>query len=105
MGAGASSLPRLSAYRLHTQVIEHLRENFRDPTNWFAALPQSLTDNPAFDSALITERLREMAEEFDTFTLLRRAKLIRQLVERVVIGANDFLVHTRLKGKHAANPS
>lgn len=100
VGAGASGLPRLSAYRLHAQVMEHLRENFRDPTNWFAAMPQSLTDHPAFDQALITERLREMAKESDTFSLLRQAKLIRQLVERVVIGPNDFLVHARLKGVH-----
>ena len=98
VGAGASGLPRLSAHHLHAQVMEHLYENFRDPSQWLAALPQSLTDHPTFDHALITERLRETARVSDLFSLPSKAQLIRLLVERVVVGPNDFLVRISAKG-------
>lgn len=98
VGAGASGLPRLSAYHLHEQVIEHLYENFRDPSQWLAALPQSLTDHPTFDQALITERLRETARVSDLFTLPSKAQLIRLLVEQVVVGPNDILVRISARG-------
>ena len=98
VGAGASGLPRLSAYHLHAQVMEHLYENFRDPSQWLAALPKSLTDHPTFDQALITERLRETARVSDLFSLPTKAQLIRLLVERVVVGPNDFLVRISAKG-------
>ena len=98
MGAGTSGLPRLSAYHLHAQVIEHLYENFREPSQWLAALPHSLADHSTFDQDLITERLRETARVSDLFSLLTQAQPIRLLVERAVIGPNDFLVHTRLTG-------
>ncbi|MDI1243864.1 MAG: recombinase family protein [Rhodoferax sp.] len=98
VGAGASGLPRLSAYHLHAQVMEHLYENFRDPSQWLAALPRSLTDHPTFDQALITERLRETARVSDLFSLPTKAQLIRLLVERVVVGPNDFLVRISAKG-------
>lgn len=98
VGAGASGLPRLSAHHLHAQVMEHLYENFRDPSQWLAALPQSLTGHPTFDHALITERLRETARVSDLFSLPSKAQLIRLLVERVVVGPNDFLVRISAKG-------
>lgn len=78
--------------------MEHLYENFRDPSQWLAALPQSLTDHPTFDQALITERLRETARVSDLFSLPSKAQLIRLLVERVVVGPNDFLVRISAKG-------
>jgi DNA invertase Pin-like site-specific DNA recombinase len=98
VGAGASGLPRLSAYHLHAQVLEHLYQNFRDPSQWLTALPHSLTDHPTFDQALITERLREAARASDLLSLLSKAKLIRLLVEKVVVGPNDILVRIRTKG-------
>lgn len=98
MGAGASGLPRLSAHRLHKQVLNHLYENFRDPAQWLAALPQSLTEHPTFDHELITERLRETASVSGHFALRGQAQLIRLLVEQVVVGPNDILVRVSAKG-------
>ena len=98
MGAGASGLPRLSAHHLHAQVMEHLYENFRDPSQWLAALLQSLTDHPTFDHALITERLRETARVSDLFSLPSKAQLIRLLVEKVVVRPDDILVRISAKG-------
>ena len=98
VGAGASGLPRLSAHRLHTQVLDHLYENFRDPAQWLAALPQSLTEHPTFDHELISERLRETASVSGHFALRGQAQLIRLLVEQVVVGPNDILVRVSAKG-------
>lgn len=97
VGAGASGLPRLSAHHLHAQVMEHLYENFRDPSQRLAVLPQSLTDHPTFDQALIAERLPETAWVSNLFSLPSKAQLIRLLVERVVVGPTDFLVRISAK--------
>ena len=98
VGAGASGLPRISAPRLHDQVIEYLREHFRDPTPWLSAMPQALLDEPTFDQARIRARFAGADQTFDYLTLRNQGLLMRMLVERVVIGPNDFLIQIRLSG-------
>jgi DNA invertase Pin-like site-specific DNA recombinase len=98
VGAGASGLPRISAPRLHAQVIEYLREHFRDPTPWLSAMPQALLDEPTFDQARIRARFTGADQTFDYLTFRNQGLLMRKLVERVVIGPNDFLIQIRLSG-------
>lgn len=98
VGAGASGLPRVSAPSLHAQVLDHLRENFCDPSLWFAELPQSLTEEPTFDRVLIARLLLNFEKTLDTFMPDRHAKLIRQLVDQVIVGPNDSHIHINMTG-------
>lgn len=98
LGAGKSGLPRLPAGELHAVVAAHLRECFRDPAPWFAALPPALTQRADFDLALITRRLQRLDQTFDLLFPGLQRRLFRQLVDRVVVGTDQLVVQIRSQG-------
>jgi hypothetical protein len=61
-------------------------------------MPQALLDEPTFDQARIRARFAGVEQTFDYLTLRNQGVLMRKLVERVVIGPNDFLIQIRLSG-------
>lgn len=98
LGAGKSGLPRLPAGELHAKVLAYLREGFRNPAPWFAALPPSLTQRADFDHALITRQLRNLDQAFDLVFPGTQRRLFKQLVDRVVVGKEQLVIQIRPQG-------
>lgn len=98
LGAGKSGLPRLPAGELHASVLAYLREGFRNPDPWFAALPPSLTQRADFDPASITQRLRNFDQMFDLLFPQMQRRVLRQLVDKVVIGKDQLVIQISPQG-------
>jgi hypothetical protein len=98
VGAGASGLPRVSAFQLHAQVYEHLRENFRDPSEWLGRLPPGPRNHPTFDKNFITQCLVRLDEIWDLLWPREQTRILRLLVHQVIIGPNDFTVRVSIEG-------
>ena len=98
LGAGKSGLPRLPAGELHATVLAYLREGLRNPAPWFAALPPSLTQRTDFDRALITRQMQSFDQVFDLLLPATQRRLLRQLVDKVVVGKDQLVIQIRPQG-------
>jgi site-specific DNA recombinase len=98
VGAGASGLPRFRAHELHKRIWDYLRQHFRDPAPWFDDLPETLTTHPSFDRVLISARLAKLDRVFDLLWPVHQKRIFRQLVYRVTIGPDYFVVRVTVDG-------
>lgn len=98
VSAGASGLPRFRAHELHQRIWDYLRQHFRDPAPWFDDLPETLTTHPSFDRELIAARLAKLDHVFDLLWPVHQKRIFRQLVDRVTVGPDHFVVRVTVDG-------
>ena len=90
VGAGASDLPRHSAYDLESQVVQCLRETLRDPSRLIEGLPQSLKSQSDYNEANVVMALTSLDAGWPTLWPLLQNKITLQLVQRVIVGTDEL---------------
>ena len=95
---GASGLPRLPAAELESAVLEQLRTVLRAPELLREMLPQAIKLDPALDEAQITVAMTRLDVIWDQLFPAEQSRIVRLLVEKVIVSPNDLEVRLRANG-------
>ena len=96
--AGASGLPRLPAAELESAVLEQLRTVLRAPELLRELLPQAIKLDPALDEAKVTVAMTRLDVIWDQLFPAEQSRIVRLLVEKVIVSPNDLEVRLRANG-------
>lgn len=96
--AGASGLPRLPAGQLESAVLDQLRNLLRSPAMIAEVLPLATQQDPALDEANITVALTKLDQVWEQLFPAEQERIVRLLVERVIVSPSDIEVRFRLNG-------
>jgi hypothetical protein len=96
--AGASGLPRLPAAELESAVLEQLRTVLRAPELLREMLPQAIKLDPTLDEAQITVAMTRLDVIWDQLFPAEQSRIVRLLVEKVIVSPNDLEVRLRANG-------
>ncbi|WP_031597343.1 recombinase family protein [Ferrovum myxofaciens] len=96
--AGASGLPRLPAAELESAVLEQLRTVLRAPELLREMLPQAIKLDPTLDEAKITVAMTRLDVIWDQLFPAEQSRIVRLLVEKVIVSHNDLEVRLRANG-------
>lgn len=96
--AGASGLPRLPAAELESAVLEQLRSILRSPELLTDVMPQAIKLDPTLDEAKVTVAMRRMDEIWDQLFPAEQTRIVKMLVEKVIVTASDLEVRLRANG-------
>ncbi|KXW59012.1 DNA-invertase hin [Ferrovum myxofaciens] len=96
--AGASGLPRLPAAELESAVLEQLRTVLRAPELLREMLPQAIKLDPTLDEAKITVAMTRLDVIWDQLFPAEQSRIVRLLVEKVIVSPNDLEVRLRANG-------
>lgn len=95
---GASGLPRISAAELESAVLEQLRGLLRAPELVVEVLPHAIRLDPSLDEAKATIAMTRLDLIWDQLFPAEQARIVRLLVERVIVSPNDLEVRLRPNG-------
>ena len=98
VGAGASGLPRYSAYALENLVMECLRETLRNPSELIEGLPESLKSQPDYNEADLVTALSCLDSSWDKLWPGLQKTITLQFVQKVIIGPDDFVLNIDVDG-------
>ena len=96
--AGASGLPRLPAAELESAVLDQLRAILRAPNLLGDMLPQAIKLDPTLDEAKITVAMTRLDAIWDQLFPPEQARIVKLLVEKVIVSPNDLEVRLRANG-------
>ncbi len=96
--AGASGLPRLPAAELELAVLDQLRTVLRAPELLREMLPQAIKLDPALDEGKITVAICRLDMIWEQLSPAEQSKIVRLLVEKVIVSPNDLEVRLRANG-------
>jgi site-specific DNA recombinase len=96
--AGASGLPRLPAAELESAVLDQLRSVLRAPDLLGAVLPQAIELDPTLDEAQVTVAMTRLDAIWDQLFPAEQSRIVRLLVEKVIVSPNDLEVRLRANG-------
>ena len=96
--AGASGLPRLPAAELESAVLDQLRAILRAPNLLGDMLPQAIKLDPTLDEAKITVAMTRLDAIWDQLFPAEQARIVKLLVEKVIVSPNDLEVRLRANG-------
>lgn len=96
--AGASRLPRLPATGLESAVLDQLRAILRAPDLLGEVLPQAIELDPALDEAQVTVAMTRLDAIWDQLFPLEQSRIVRLLVEKVIVSPNELEVRLRANG-------
>jgi site-specific DNA recombinase len=96
--AGASGLPRLPAAELESVVLDQLRAILRAPDLLGEVLPQAIKLDPTLDEAKITVATTRLDAIWDQLFPAEQTRIVRLLVEKVILSPNDLEVWLRANG-------
>jgi hypothetical protein len=74
-----------SVEELHRIVVDHLRQNFTDPTGWLPMVQRHQPDDSDLNEDRIRDALRRLDKAWDLFTGYTEAALLYQLIARVTL--------------------
>lgn len=74
-----------SADELHRILVDHLRQNFKDPTAWLPMVQRHQPDEADLNEDKIRDALRRLDEVWDLFTGYTVAALLYQLIARATL--------------------
>lgn len=100
-GTGASGLPRLPAAELEEAVVEQLRRVLRAPDMVAAVIPEALALDPSLDAAQVTVAMTQVDRIWEQLFTAEQQRLVRLLVERVVVSPDTLQVRLRPCGLQA----
>jgi len=98
VGAGASGLPRYSAYKLENLVMECLRETLRDPSRLIKGLPEVLKNQPDYSEATVVTALSRLDEDWHTLTPFQQRAITLQFVKTIIIGPDNLVLNFDIDG-------
>ncbi|WP_413894002.1 recombinase family protein [Candidatus Skiveiella danica] len=96
--AGASGLPRLPAAELESAVLNQLRSILRAPDLLTDVLPHAIKLDPSLDEAQVTVAMTRLDAIWDRLFPAEQTRIVRLLVEKVVVSPNDLEVRLRANG-------
>ncbi|CAJ0876867.1 hypothetical protein R76727_02962 [Ralstonia mannitolilytica] len=96
--AGASGLPRLPAAELESAVLDQLRAILRAPDLLGEVLPQAIELDPTLDEAQVTVAMTRLDAIWDQLFPAEQSRIVRLLVEKVIVSPNDLEVRLRANG-------
>jgi len=96
--AGASGLPRLPAAELESAVLEQLRGILRSPGLLADVLPRAIKLDPTLDEAKATVAMTRIDAVWDQLFPAEQIRIVKLLVEKVIISPNDLEVRLRANG-------
>lgn len=96
--AGASGLPRLPAVELESAVLDHLRMILSSAELVGEVLPQAIKLDPSLDEAKVTVAMTRLDAIWDQLFPAEQARIVKLLIEKVIISPNDLEVRLRANG-------
>ena len=96
--AGASGLPRLPATDLESAVMEQIRAILRSPQMVEEAARRVVRLDPTLDEAQVTVAMTRMDEIWEQLFPDEQARIVKLLVENVIVSPNDIEVRLRPNG-------
>jgi site-specific DNA recombinase len=96
--AGASGLPRLPAAELESAVLNQLRSILRAPDLLADMVPQAIKLDPSMDEAQVTVAMTRLDAIWDQLFPAEQTRIVRLLVEKVIVSPNDLEVRLRANG-------
>jgi hypothetical protein len=75
----------LSADELHRVIVEHLRQNFKDPTPWLPMVQRHQPEDSDLKEDRIRDALRRLDDVWGLFTGYTVAALLHHLIARVTL--------------------
>jgi len=96
--AGASGLPRLPAAELESAVLDQLRGSLRSPDLLGSVLPLAIALDPTLDEAKVAVAMTRLDAIWDQLFPAEQTRIVRLLVEKVIVSPNDLEVRLRANG-------
>jgi len=96
--AGASGLPRLPAADLESAVMEQIRAILRSPQMVEEAARRAVRLDPTLDEAQVTVAMTRIDEIWEHLFPDEQARIVKLLVEKVIVSPNDIEVRLRPNG-------
>ena len=96
--ARASGLPRLPAAELESAVLDQLRALLRSPNLLGDVLPRAIELDPGLDEAKVTVAMTRLDAIWDQLFPAEPTRIVRLLVEKVIVSPNDMEVRLRANG-------
>ncbi len=96
--AGASGLPRLPAADLESAVMEQIRAILCAPQMVEEAARRAVRLDPTLDEAQVTVAMTRMDEIWEQLFPDEQARIVKLLVEKVIVSPNDIEVRLRPNG-------
>ncbi len=96
--AGASGLPRLPAADLESAVMEQIRAILRAPQMVEEAARRAVRLDPTLDEAQVTVAMTRMDEIWEQLFPDEQVRIVKLLVEKVIVSPNDIEVRLRPNG-------
>jgi DNA invertase Pin-like site-specific DNA recombinase len=97
-GSGASGLPRLPAAELEATVVEQLRRVLRAPRMLDDIVACAVEIDASLDEAQVTVAMTQVDEIWEQLFPAEQARIVRLLVERVVVAQDRIDVRLRPSG-------
>ena len=97
-GPGTSGLPRLPAGELEGAVVAQLRRVLRAPEMVEAMIPQAVALDPTLDAAQVTVAMTQVEQVWDQLFPAEQQRLVRLLVERVIVTPTNLELRLRPGG-------
>ena len=97
-GPGTSGLPRLPAGELEGAVVAQLRRVLRAPEMVEAMIPQAVALDPTLDAAQVTVAMTQVEQVWDQLFPAEQQRLVRLLVERVIVSPTNLELRLRPGG-------
>ncbi|WP_342316402.1 recombinase family protein [Lysobacter sp. FW306-1B-D06B] len=94
-GNGASGLPRLPAGELEGAVVEQLHRVLQAPDMIAATVPEAIALDPTLDEAQVTVAMTKVAQIWEQLFPAEQQRLVRLLIERVVVSVDRLEVRLR----------
>jgi len=95
---GVAGLPRLSAADLESAVIEQICAILRAPQMAEEAARRVVRLDPTLDEAQVTVAMTRMDETWEQLFPDEQARIVKLLVEKVIVSPNDIEVRLRPNG-------
>jgi site-specific DNA recombinase len=96
--AGASGLPRLPAAELEGAVLEQLRGILRPPGMVGDVVAKAVDLDLTLDEAQVTVAMTRLDQIWDQLFPAEQQRIVRLLVEKVIVSPNDIEVRLRADG-------
>jgi len=98
LGGGASGLPRLQAFALEQQVMDHVYDQLKNPARVLDQLPDWMTQHPEYSDAHFSEALTRIAEVWPTLFPFFKNQMVLRVLDWVTAHRDGITVRLHVDG-------
>jgi site-specific DNA recombinase len=98
LGGGASGLPRLQAFALEQQVMDHVYDHLKNPALVLDQLPDWMTQHPEYSEAHFSEALTRIAEVWPVMFPFFKKQMVLRVLDRVTAHRDGITVRLHVDG-------